>query len=51
MKCMDWCRGINITRSNVGENSIAAAGALVYKDVPANILVGRVPAKVIRAID
>ena len=35
----------------VGENSIVAAGALVNKDVPANTLVGRVPAKVIRAID
>ena len=35
----------------VGENLIVAAGALVYRDVPANILVGGVPAKDIRAID
>ncbi|MBC7744207.1 MAG: acyltransferase [Flavobacterium sp.] len=34
----------------VGENTIVAAGALVNKDVPTNILLGGVPAKVIRAI-
>ncbi|MBS1520017.1 MAG: sugar O-acetyltransferase [Bacteroidetes bacterium] len=35
----------------VGENSVVAAGAVVNKDVPANIIVGGVPAKVIRTID
>lgn len=35
----------------VGENSIVAAGAVVTSDVPANTIVGGVPAKVIRAID
>jgi acetyltransferase-like isoleucine patch superfamily enzyme len=35
----------------VGENSIVAAGAVVNKDVPANTIVGGVPAKVLRAID
>jgi acetyltransferase-like isoleucine patch superfamily enzyme len=34
----------------VGENSIVAAGAVVNKDVPANTIVGGVPAKVIRPI-
>lgn len=34
----------------VGENSIVAAGAVVNKDVPANTIVGGVPAKVIKAI-
>ena len=34
----------------VGENSIVAAGAVVNKDVPANTIVGGVPAKVIRSI-
>jgi acetyltransferase-like isoleucine patch superfamily enzyme len=35
----------------IGENAIVAACALVNKDVPANTIVGGVPAKVIRTID
>lgn len=34
----------------VGENSIVAAGAVVNKSVPANTIVGGVPAKVIKMI-
>jgi acetyltransferase-like isoleucine patch superfamily enzyme len=34
----------------VGENSIVAAGAVVNKDIPANTIVGGVPARVIRTI-
>ena len=34
----------------IGENAIVAAGAVVGKDVPANAIVGGVPAKVIRMI-
>jgi len=40
------CGGVTI-----GENSIVAAGAVVTSDVPANSIVGGVPAKVIRKID
>lgn len=35
----------------IGENSIVAAGAVVNKDVPANTIVGGIPAKIIRAIE
>lgn len=35
----------------IGENSIVAAGAVVNKDVPANTIVGGVPAKILRAIE
>lgn len=35
----------------VGENSIVAAGAVVNKHVPANTIVGGVPAKILRSIE
>ncbi len=35
----------------VGENSVVAAGAVVSKDVPANTVVGGIPAKHIRNIE
>ncbi len=34
----------------IGENSIVAAGAVVSKDVPANTIVGGVPAKIIKRL-
>ena len=34
----------------IGENSIVAAGAVVNKDVPANAIVGGIPAKMIKEI-
>jgi acetyltransferase-like isoleucine patch superfamily enzyme len=34
----------------IGENSVVAAGAVVSKDVPANTIVGGVPAKVLKQI-
>ena len=35
----------------IGENSVVAAGAVVNKDVPANTIVGGIPAKVIKSIE
>jgi acetyltransferase-like isoleucine patch superfamily enzyme len=34
----------------IGENSVVAAGAVVHRDVPDNVVVGGVPAKYIKAI-
>ncbi|MBD0294521.1 MAG: sugar O-acetyltransferase [Flavisolibacter sp.] len=34
----------------IGENAVIAAGAVVSKDVPANTVVGGIPAKIIKAI-
>ncbi len=34
----------------IGENSVVAAGAVVSKDVPDNVIAGGIPAKIIKAI-
>ena len=39
------------TSETIGENAVIAAGAVVVKDVPANVIAGGGPAKVIRRID
>ncbi len=36
---------------NIGENSVVAAGAVVIRDVPANVVVAGNPAKVVRELD
>lgn len=46
--------GINATICpgvNIGDNSIIAAGAVVTKDVPSNVIVGGNPAKIIKYIN
>ena len=40
------CKGVNI-----GENSIVGAGAVVLKDVPANVVVGGNPATIVKELD
>lgn len=35
----------------VGENAVVAAGAVVSRDVPANVVVGGIPAKIIKSIN
>ena len=45
--------GANVTIVSgvrIGENAIIAAGAMVTKDIPANVVAGGVPAKVIKNI-
>jgi acetyltransferase-like isoleucine patch superfamily enzyme len=34
----------------IGENSVVAAGAVVSKDVPDNVIVGGIPAKILKSI-
>lgn len=44
--------GATVTQGvTIGENSIVAAGAVVTKDVPSNVIVVGIPAKVIREIE
>ena len=35
----------------IGDGAVVAAGAVVTKDVPANVVVGGVPAKYLRSVD
>ena len=35
----------------IGDNAVVAAGAVVTKDVPVNVVVGGVPAKIIKTIE
>lgn len=45
--------GANVTITagvTIGDNAIIAAGAVVTKDVPANMIAGGVPAKIIKSI-
>jgi maltose O-acetyltransferase len=44
-------RSIVLPGITIGAGSVVGAGAMVTKDVPANVLVGGVPARVIRALD
>lgn len=46
--------GINVTICpgvSIGDNSIIAAGSVVTKDVPANVIVGGNPARVIKKLE
>jgi len=45
-----YANSIVIGDVHVGENSIVGAGSVVLKDVPANVIVAGVPARIIRQI-
>ena len=47
-----WLGGSSVIAPGVtiGDNSVIAAGAVVVKDVPANVVVGGNPAKIIKHI-
>ena len=47
-----WLGGSSVIAPGVtiGDNSVVAAGAVVVKDVPANVVVGGNPAKIIKHI-
>lgn len=42
---------IILKNTKIGENSIVAAGAIVSGDFPSNVIIGGIPAKVIKSID
>ena len=45
--------GNNVTilkNSEIGDNSIVAAGAIVNKEFPPNVIIGGVPAKIIKTL-
>lgn len=47
-----WCgtRTTILYNTNIGKNSVIAAGAVVITDIPSNVIAGGVPAKVIREL-
>ena len=44
-------RSIILKGVTIGDNTIVAAGSVVTRDLPANVLAGGIPAKVIRTLD
>ncbi len=50
MNCFFGIKSATVPNISIGNNSIIMAGSLVYKDVPANVMVGGVPARIMKQI-
>ncbi len=48
--CWIGCRALIINNINIGKSCVIAAGACVVKDVEDNVLVGGVPARIIKKL-
>ena len=48
--CWIGCNALIINNTNIGNGCVVAAGACVVKDVEDNVLVGGVPAKIIKKL-
>ena len=49
--CWIGCGSFFVNEINVGNSCVVAASACVCKNVPSNVLIGGVPAKIIRNLD
>lgn len=48
---MDWCGSAVVYPGvTIGDNVVVAAGAVVVKDIPNNVVVGGNPAKILKEI-
>ncbi len=48
--CFFGIKSATVPNVSIGDNSIVMAGSLVYKDVPENVMVGGVPARIMKKI-
>ncbi|MFT3680838.1 MAG: acetyltransferase [Ferruginibacter sp.] len=48
--CFFGIKSATVPDVSIGDNSIVMAGSLVYKDVPENVMVGGVPARIMKEL-
>ncbi|MDA3849690.1 MAG: DapH/DapD/GlmU-related protein [Spirochaetaceae bacterium] len=48
---MDWRGAVVLPGVTIGENVVVAAGAVVTKDIPDNVVVGGNPARILKTIE
>ena len=49
--CWIGCGSFFVNEISVGNSCVVAASACVCKNIPSNVLIGGVPAKIIRKLD